>query len=145
MTKPKPRPKAHRISWMVYVWEKKLMLGIVSASGVIVASGIVFGFLHPVTYAVVGDPPFASREEVAASLKDVRDALQQTLETAKAANSAAQSSLQQSNDNRLDRLSERRRGLMEVLAKNPGDSVIARLLDQTERDIMSATSEAAKR
>lgn len=72
MTKKKAVPTLHlaplvlrkrRVNWFM---EHQIMSSIIALSAVVAASGIIFGALHPVTYAVVGDLPAQSRAEAEA-------------------------------------------------------------------------------
>lgn len=47
------------------------------SAAVILASGTIFGFLHPVTYTVIGDPPFEARLEAEARARDFTSQLVQ--------------------------------------------------------------------
>lgn len=118
------------------------MTGIATVVVLIGSAGTIFGFLHPVTYAVIGDPPFASRQEVADSLSDVSKTLKQTLETAQSANQAAQRAQQTSIENRLRRLQDDRNEIKAHQLQNPTEQIWQSLLDKIDADIMKSIEEA---
>lgn len=142
----KARPRFHRRT-LTYLWEHKVMSLVAVMGGVaalIASTQAVVEFVHPVTYQFVGDPPFAGRQEVADTFKDIQKSLKETLETAQGANQSAQQALQTSNENRLRRLRDDRIELKALVDQHPDDQVLQKLLDKTDTDIMKAVAEADK-
>ena len=99
-----------------------------------------------------GPPPFPSRAEVdnlrtetTEQFKGVKIGIDQTLELAKAANIAAQQSIQESRVNRLSRLLQQSVQLQALIEMNPNDLALRQVLEQTKMDIqrLSVESRAA--
>lgn len=67
-------------------------------------------------------------------------AVDQTLEVAKAANQAAQASVQYTNDSRLDRLLQQKIQIQDQLVKLPNDAALKGALARTEIDIAKLTA-----
>lgn len=121
--------------------EKRITMILATASSLILAVGIVFGFLHPVTYAVVGDPPFAGRTEIAAAFDDVRKGLAAVSRSTELASAKAQQALDTSNENRLRRLMDDRVELQAKARMAPRDMITQSALAQKEIDIQKLLAE----
>lgn len=136
----KRQPPAPPKSW----WEvhaKKLVL---------VAAGIAaFLALADMSRPVLNSHlPSASQTDVEAvktgiegHVDTLKKGLDATLEVAKAANLAAQQSVQQGNDYRLDRLLNQKITLQDQIAKNPNDATAKAALARTEIDIAKLVGE----
>lgn len=123
-----------------------------SLAAVLLAGATILGFFQPLLAS--GPLPVPSRAEVdklradtEENFKGVKAGLDQTLETAKAANVAAQQSIQQSNEFRLDRLLTQKVQLEEQLSRNPGDIQSRVVLSKTiiEIEKMTTTSQSSSR
>lgn len=117
---------------------------LVALAAVVAALLYLMGVLTPVLTS--GPLPVPSRVEVQELHQDLEnhvDTLSKTLgevlEVAKAANQAAQNSLNQSNANRLDRLIQQKTQLEALLQKTPGDPALRQALTRTELDIGAVT------
>jgi hypothetical protein len=118
MRKPKVKAKSFVQDW---TW-RRAMYAILGVSTFIGAVAVITGFIHPVTEALVGDPPFASRT--------------QFVELDKKSSSALQFLQQSTVSNAQDWYEQYRRTVIELQARikrNPFDTVAARDLEFATR------------
>ncbi len=117
---------------------------IITFVAVLTAVAYMFGWLKPV---VDSHMPTASQSDVDMVKKDLEahvdtlsKAVDQTLGVAKAANTAAQQSVQYTNDSRLDRLLSQKIELEDQAKKSPNDVTLRAALAKTQLDIAKLTA-----